>query len=146
MVSSSPSVFLPETMPHGVAVVDALKSTLFLPFYNLPAHPHPDFIRHGKNAAAIRHRPLPSLPPPFSTPPVPQLPPVQDIPPSRGLRQHDRHHSIDNDIVQSIVDEERRQNDTMPSYNGLDDYSLDRKMGEYVHLHLPYHPPFILPS
>lgn len=35
-------------------------------------------------------------------------------------------------MVESIVSEERRVKERMPSYKGLEDYVLDLKMGEYV--------------
>ena len=92
--------------------------------------PSLDLIRHGKNAAAHRHLPHrvdPPLPPPPSAAPEPVVP--ADNTASRGLRYRD-HPSPPMDVVESIVNEERRVKDRMPTYRGLEGYSLELKMGE----------------
>jgi len=122
-------------MPHGVAVVDALKSPFLFP--EIPPFiliPFIDLIRHGKNAAQ-RHHPHPPLP----SPPIPAAAHeplvLPDDPDSRGL--HHRLPPTPMDVVESIVSEERRVKEAMPVYKGLEGYSLECKMGEYVYDRIP---------
>jgi len=122
------------TMPHGTAVVDALKSKQSTPpFFPSLTLSSPDLIRHGKHHYHAKPDPPPrqhapealaTVPPPDTNPPPPAA--------SRGLRHQQPPQSPPREMVESIVIEERKAKETMPIFKGLEDYRLEEKMGESV--------------
>ncbi|KAF9535108.1 kinase-like domain-containing protein [Crepidotus variabilis] len=120
-------------MPAGAAVVDAFKN----------------LIRHGKHHNnASKDEPAS---PTTSTSPTTATSPVRasrhkekererELPaqPSQQQQQQQQpqqekqkqEHVVKADMVETIVHEERKAKDKMPTYKGLEDYKLEEKMGD----------------
>lgn len=99
-------------MPPGV--VDAFKSTSIIILYSLFLIFLLDLIRHGRH----HHR---------NTAPVN----------SRDLRQQPPQNThTPAAAAQIIVEEERKERSTMPTYKGLEHFKLEDKMGECVFYYL----------
>lgn len=99
-------------MPPATGVVDAFKSALLNVAHALLLILLIDLIRHGKHHRNVNRQA-----------------PVD----SHDLRQpQDVSNTITHRAARIVVDEERKEQSTMPTYEGLEDFELEDKMGEYV--------------
>lgn len=130
------------TMPSGTGVVDAFKSlfhslSLFLPLC-LPGSPRStDLIRHGKNHHNAKthdsdqHHSSPSqVQQQHNKQPREQQP--RESREQQPQTQDQTATPKFKDEVEKIVQEEREAKSKMPTYQGLENFKLVEKMGEYV--------------
>lgn len=113
------------------------------PHHTKPTSLTPEILRHGKhanagdNANSSRHQAKAAVPPPPPTQhrsapePAKAAPPPEQAEPSRDTYKQTAGATKNyREEAERIVAEEKAQGERMPSYDGLEDYTLVEKMGD----------------